>query len=158
MRSEYETRDCKGLQQQQAWEQDKASLMQRVRELEARAVAAGDAQARADDGTAQRVMAAIGDGCSEATARRLLSACGNDSDKAVRLAQSALAALHKSWDMSVGPDISSINNTASASRTVGGSGVRLHVPRLSLDANSHGSSDDCSFLSARNLEGANALV
>jgi hypothetical protein len=43
-------------------------------------------------------MQAVGSGCSEATARRLLAACGNDSNKAVRLAKQALDALHRSWD------------------------------------------------------------
>ena len=83
---------------QEAWEAEKAALTQRVRELEARAAAAGRPESAANDGTVRHVMEAVGSGCSEATARRLLTACNHDCDKAVMLAQQALQALHKSWD------------------------------------------------------------
>lgn len=56
------------------------------------------AEKSADDSVVRQVMEAVGSGCSEATARRLLAACGNDSNKAARLANQALEALHKSWD------------------------------------------------------------
>ncbi len=56
------------------------------------------AEKGADDSVVQQVIQAVGSGCSEATARRLLAACGNDSSKAVRLAKQALDALHRSWD------------------------------------------------------------
>ena len=56
------------------------------------------AEKGADDSVVHQVMHAVGSGCSEATARRLLAACGNDSNKAVRLAKQALDALHRSWD------------------------------------------------------------
>ena len=56
------------------------------------------AEKSADDAVVRQVMEAVGSGCSEATARRLLAACGNDSNKAARLAHQALEALHTSWD------------------------------------------------------------
>lgn len=56
------------------------------------------AEKGANDSVVHQVMQAVGSGCSEATARRLLAACGNDSNKAVRLAKQALDALHRSWD------------------------------------------------------------
>ncbi len=57
--------------------------------LSARHVA-GEADRSADKATVGRVMAAVGSGCTEATARRLLNACGQDEGKAIRLAQQAL--------------------------------------------------------------------
>lgn len=56
------------------------------------------AEPGANDSVVHQVMQAVGSGCSEATARRLLAACGHDSNKAVRLAKQALDALHRSWD------------------------------------------------------------
>lgn len=109
----------------QAWEQEKAAPTERIRELvvvtqvlrdsKVLVLRVGDimhvhcaviqeyndelqAEKSADDSVVQQVMEAVGSECSEATARRLLAACGNDSNKAARLANQALEALRKSWD------------------------------------------------------------
>ena len=75
----------------EAWQQERSQLLERVRELEARCDSAVQAEGRPEKEAVVRVMAAVGSGCTEATARRLLAACANQEDKAARLAKQVLS-------------------------------------------------------------------
>jgi len=119
-------------------EGDKAALLQRIRELEARCATAAGLESQPDAATVRKVMDAVGSGCTEATARRLLAACANDFDKAVGLASRALDALHKSWEHLEGDASRSLGSSMSKQRPLapgpGGGGGSAWSPLSNISA------------------------
>eukprot|EP00960_Hanusia_phi_P030374 748555-Hanusia_phi.AAC.2 len=74
---------------------EKEELQRRLRELESRYAQADETPQLSEDSKVREVIANVGSGITEHTARRLLLHCHNDAERATRLARAAFDAVQR---------------------------------------------------------------